>query len=245
MTYETSKTRVLPRSNGDCTDVNSDVLQNNWMDNSEPKEMMNYNRYPSRWGHLRSTNPSSVEALLQSLGYEIHEVKPYQHVWSGESNIEKTLSLNKKKISEKREKYDQYMEEIGKVSENLLASFDVTKRRALPSSNIYSGLWRADSSYQSQELVDPWAESEAYPTRYKSNYQEYLQNRKWDDFLRNLEASIYMPNVAEGWTDQYGYYSTQKPISTDSYGSLDSQGYENTSSDNYSSGGMDEVPLRA
>jgi len=201
------------------------------------------NRNPARWGQERSLNPSSVEALLQSLGYEIHEVKPYQHVWSGEANIEKTLLLNKKKINEKREKYDQYMEEIGRVSENLLASFDITKRRTLPNSGLYSGLWRADSPYESQELVDPWAESEMYTTKHKSNYQEYLQNRKWEDFIRSLEASLYTPNVTDGWADQYGYYS--KPISTDSYGSLDSQGYENTNSDNYASSGVDEVPLRA
>lgn len=244
MAFEPSKHKILSRGLDGLTNLQNDELRGRWMGNIGSKGVpMKQNWYPRRWEGEQSFDQSSFQAVLQNLGYEIYEVKPYQHVWSGEANIEKTLSLNKKKICEKREKYDEYMDDIGKASENLLASFNVTKRKIHSSSGIYSGLRHADTPYQGQEMVDPWAESEMYPTRYKSTYQDYLQNRKWDDFIRGLENTLYTSNAADAWADQYGYYS--KPISTDSYASLDSQGYENTSTENFSSGGMDEVTIRA
>jgi hypothetical protein len=100
---------------------------------------------------------------------------PYQYVWNEEAKLENILSKTSNKVGDDcwRSSYGSYMEKIGKAAENLLASFDITKRRTIPSSCMYSSLWESSdidchTSCKDQfkcntaNVVDPWAEPDMW-----------------------------------------------------------------------------------
>ena len=146
---------------------------------------------------------SQIDCKFKSFKSSENEERPYQHIWRGEELLERILLRNSRTVSEGkgRYKYDQYMEKIGRVAENLLASFDVTKRRIVPSSSMYSSLWNTSTSQpQPENVVDPWADPELYSSENIPNSMDHLQNISYDDVVRAAqELSSSKPNYIDAW----------------------------------------------